>query len=90
MYHQDWSPVKISVIFVKHVEDKFVKRDKKCNLISGLHPVPTTHKDLKSKPSLLQTSDTAGKSPKKHKVEVNKLTSFEASEKLLDINSLSA
>ena len=45
---QNWPPIKNFAICIKYFEDKFIKRDKKCNLILELHPVPTTYKDLKS------------------------------------------
>ena len=81
MDSQTWSPINKFVICFRLFKDTFIKRDKICNFILELHPVPATYKDMKSKPSLLKTPDIAGKSPTKLKVKVNELTFFQASEK---------
>ena len=81
MDSQTWSPINKFVICFRLFKDTFIKRDKICNFILELHPVPATYKDMKSKPSLLKTPDIAGKSPTKLRVKVNELTFFQASEK---------
>ena len=77
------------MICIKQFEVGFTKWSKKCNFIWELHPIPTIHKDLKSKPSFLWSPDLARKSRKKRKVEVDELTLVRASDKIFDINYIS-
>ena len=81
MDSQTWPPINKFMRCLRLFKDTFIKRNKKCNFILELHPVPATYKDMKSKPSLLKTPDIAEKPPTKLKVKVNELTFFQASEK---------
>ena len=54
-----------------------------------LHPVPTTHNDSKSNPSLLRTPTIPRKSPRKRKIGLDELVLFQAADKIVDIDSIS-
>ena len=53
-----------------------------------LHPV-VNHNDSKSNPSLLRTPTIPRNSPKKRKIEVDKLLLVQADDKMVDIDSIS-
>ena len=54
-----------------------------------LHPVPTIHHDSKSNLSLLSTPTIPGKFSRKRKIGVDELVSFQAADKIVDIDSIS-
>ena len=54
-----------------------------------VHPVPTTHNESKSNPSLLRTPNIPSKSPRKRKTGVDELVLFQAAYKIVDTDSIS-
>ena len=53
-----------------------------------LHPVPTIHNDSKFNPSLLGTPTLPRESPRKRKIGVDELGFFQATDKIVDIDSV--
>ena len=62
---KEWTPTSNSAICVEHFESKYLKCGKRCTLKWELHPIPTTHTDSISRPSLLRTPVVSRRSPRK-------------------------
>ena len=74
-------PTVHSVICIDHFEQKFIKRGKKCQLLS-------THNDSRSNPSLSRTPTIPRKSPRKWNIWLDQLVLFQAADKIVHIDSI--
>ena len=89
--HKDWLPTAHSVIRISHFEENFIKRGRKCINSCALAISSSTfnYNDSKSNLSLLSTPTIPRKSPRKRKIEVDELVLFQATDEIVDIDSIS-
>ena len=75
---QDWKPTKHSVVCELHFEEKYIVRGGKFNSKWSMNPIPTEHTNelLKILSSLLPTSKTTRKPPRKRLTSNDQMDTF--------------
>ena len=92
---KDWKPTKHSVLCELHFEEKYIVRGGKSNLKWSMNPIPTKYSKelLKMPSSLLPTSKTTRKAPRKRLISNDQMVSFREGDtitSLADLNETTA
>ena len=87
---KDWKPTKHSVLCELHFEEKYIVRGGKSNLKWSMNPIPTKHSKelLKMLSSLLPTSKTTRKPPRKRLISNDQMDSFRERDTITSLTDL--